>query len=399
MVPLNELERAQARPVSTIKKKEKACHMKWSWKIGEFRGIGVYVHATFLILIGFIVLSHWSAGSGLGKTLEGVGFILALFSCVVLHEFGHALMAARYDIKTRDITLLPIGGLARLERMPDKPLQELWVALAGPAVNVVIAAALFALLKFTSAWAPLEQLSVAGGPFFQRLMVVNVMLVVFNMLPAFPMDGGRVLRALLATRLEYTRATQIAANIGQAMALVLGFLGFFFNPFLMFIAFFVWIGAGQEASMVQMKSSLAGIPVMRAMITDFQTLTSHDPLARATERILAGSQQDFPVVDDGQVVGILTRRDLLVGLTQHGQERLVGDTMQREFETVDASEMLETAFRRLQTCQCHTALVLQRGELVGMVTMENVGEFVAIQAAEKDFAAAGTGDRGLKHVV
>jgi Zn-dependent protease len=178
--------------------------MKWSWKIGEFRGIGVYMHATFLILIGFIVLSHWSAGSSVGKTLEGVGFILALFACVVLHEFGHALMAARYGIKTRDITLLPIGGLARLERMPDKPLQELWVALAGPAVNVVIAAALFVLLQFTSAWAPLEQLSVASGPFLQRLMVVNVILVVFNMLPAFPMDGGRVLRALLATRLEYT---------------------------------------------------------------------------------------------------------------------------------------------------------------------------------------------------
>jgi Zn-dependent protease len=220
--------------------------MKWSWKIGEFRGIGVYMHATFLILIGFIVLSHWSAGSSVGKTLEGVGFILALFACVVLHEFGHALMAARYGIKTRDITLLPIGGLARLERMPDKPLQELWVALAGPAVNVVIAAALFVLLQFTSAWAPLEQLSVASGPFLQRLMVVNVILVVFNMLPAFPMDGGRVLRALLATRLEYTRATQIAASIGQSMALVFGFLGFFYNPFLMFIALFVWIGAARS---------------------------------------------------------------------------------------------------------------------------------------------------------
>jgi Zn-dependent protease len=286
--------------------------MKWSWKIGEFRGIGVYMHATFLILIGFIVLSHWSAGSSVGKTLEGVGFILALFACVVLHEFGHALMAARYGIKTRDITLLPIGGLARLERMPDKPLQELWVALAGPAVNVVIAAGLFVLLQFTSAWAPLEQLSVASGPFLQRLMVVNVILVVFNMLPAFPMDGGRVLRALLATRLEYTRATQIAASIGQSMALVFGFLGFFYNPFLMFIALFVWIGAAQEASMAQMKSSLAGIPVMRAMITDFQTLTPRDPLARATERILAGSQQDFPVLDNGQVVGILTRHDLIV---------------------------------------------------------------------------------------
>jgi Zn-dependent protease len=227
--------------------------MKWSWKLGEFRGIGVYMHATFLILIGFVVLSHWSAGHSLGKTLEGVAFILALFGCVVLHEFGHALTAARYGIKTRDITLLPIGGVARLERMPEEPLQELWVALAGPAVNVVIAAALFAWIQFTAVFAPLGQLGVASGPFLQRLMMVNVILVVFNMLPAFPMDGGRVLRALLATRLEYGRATQIAASVGQTMALIFAFLGFFTNPFLLFIALFVWIGAAQEASMASMK--------------------------------------------------------------------------------------------------------------------------------------------------
>ena len=363
--------------------------MNWSWKIGEFRGIAVYMHATFLILLGFIALSHWSAGASVGKTLEGVGFILALFSCVVLHEFGHALTAARYGIKTRDITLLPIGGLARLERMPEEPLQELWVALAGPAVNVVIAAGLFVMLQFTNAWSPLEQLSVSGGPFLQRLMAVNIILVVFNMLPAFPMDGGRVLRALLATRLEYTQATQIAASIGQAMALAFGFLGVFYNPFLMFIALFVWIGASQEASMAQMKSSLDGIPVMRAMITDYQTLKPKDPLTLAVDQILAGSQQDFPVLNYGQVVGILTRHDLLTGLTQRGPDTLVGDCMQSEFETVDASEMLEPALRRLQTCQCLTAPVVRCGKIVGLVTMENVGEFVAIQAAAKGFVGNG----------
>jgi Zn-dependent protease/predicted transcriptional regulator len=355
--------------------------MKWSWKIGQYRGIGVYIHSTFLILIGFIVLSHWSAGSSVGKTLEGVGFILSLFACVVLHEFGHALMAARCGIKTKDITLLPIGGLARLERMPDDPIQELWVALAGPAVNVVIAAGLFAWLQFSATLAPLEQLTVTSGPFLERLMIVNVSLVVFNMLPAFPMDGGRVLRALLATQMEYTRATQIAAHIGQAMALLFGFLGFFFNPFLMFIALFVWIGAAQEASMVQMKSSLGGIPVARAMITEFHSLAPNDPLSHAVDLILAGSQQDFPVVVDHRVVGILMRQDLFEGLTRRGPQALVADSMQTEFETVETGEMLETAFRRLQSCQCHTVPVLRRGILVGLVTMENVGEFVAIQAA------------------
>jgi Zn-dependent protease/predicted transcriptional regulator len=355
--------------------------MKWSWKIGEYRGIGVFVHATFLLLIGFVVLSHALAGNSVGKTLEGVAFILALFACVVLHEFGHALMAAHYGIRTRDITLLPIGGVARLERMPEEPLQELWVALAGPAVNVVIAVVLFLWLLLSATLAPLEQLTVTGGPFLERLMVVNLILVVFNMLPAFPMDGGRVLRALLATRLEYTQATQIAASVGQAMALGFGFLGLFFNPFLLVIALFVWIGAAQEASLTQMKAALGGIPVRRAMMTDFRTLAPDDTLSHAVELILAGSQQEFPVVEDGRVVGILTRSNLLSGLTASERPAQVAEVMQREFETVEASEMLESAFRRLQTCQCHTLPVLWRGELVGLVTMDNVGEFVAIQAA------------------
>ncbi len=355
--------------------------MKWSWKLGEFRAIGVYMHATFLILIAFVVFSHWSAGHSVGKTLEGVGFILALFSCVLLHEFGHALMAAKFGIKTRDITLLPIGGVARLERMPEEPLQEFWVALAGPAVNVVIAAGLYLWLVFSATFAPLEQLTVTAGPFLERLLVVNVILVVFNMLPAFPMDGGRVMRALLATRMEYTRATQLAAATGQAMALVFGLLGFFFNPFLLFIALFVWIGAAQEASMAQMKSSLGGIPVLHAMITDFRAISPDDPLSVAVEQLLAGSQQDFPVLEDDRVVGILTRQNLLAGLARGGPQTPVGESMQREFETSEAAEMLETVFRRLQSCQCHTVPVLRRGELVGLVTMDNVGEFIAIQAA------------------
>ena len=355
--------------------------MKWSWKIAEVAGIGVYMHATFLLLIGFIVLSHWLQGNTIEGTLMGVLFILALFLCVLLHEFGHALSARRFGIKTRDITLLPIGGLARLERMPDKPVQELWVALAGPAVNVVISAALFLWLFATESLEALDTLGVSEGSFLERLMVVNLFLVVFNLIPAFPMDGGRVLRALLAMRMEYTKATQVAATLGQGIALVFGFIGFFTNPMLLFIAFFVWIGAAQESSMVQMKSSLSGIPVRSAMLTDFKTLRAENPLAKAIELILAGSQTDFPVLSGNRVVGILTKGDLLLALARQGQSGLVGDIMQREIETLDAQEMLEGAFLRLQQCPCHTAPVVDHGQLVGILTMDNVGELVAIQAA------------------
>lgn len=356
--------------------------MRWSWKIGQFRGIGVYIHATFLILIAFIALSHWSESNSLGKTLEGVGFILALFGCVVLHEFGHALMAAHYGIKTRDITLLPIGGVARLERMPEEPLQELWVALAGPAVNAVIAAILFAWLHFTNTFTPLEQLSVSGGPFLERLMVVNVSLLIFNMLPAFPMDGGRVLRALLATQLEYARATHIAASIGQGMALLFAFLGFFGNPFLMFIALFVWIGAAQESSMASMKAALGGIPVSRAMMTHFSQLRPKDALQRAIELTLATPQQDFPVLDDSRVVGILTSRDLMIALQQRGPDWLVEDVMNRDFLSLESNEMLDVGYTRIQAAECcMTAPVLLRGELVGLLTAENVNEFLLIVSA------------------
>jgi CBS domain-containing protein len=195
------------------------------------------------------------------------------------------------------------------------------------------------------------------------------------------MDGGRVLRALLAMRMEYTKATQIAAYLGQGLAFLFGFIGLLTNPFLVFIALFVWIGAAQEASMVQMRSALEGIPVARAMLTDFRTLASNDSLARAIDLILAGSQQDFPVVDDGRVVGVLTRGDLLVALAQRGDKVPVVDVMRREFQTVDSAEMLEAAFARLQTCECRSLPVVHKGELVGLITMDNVGEFVAIQAA------------------
>jgi Zn-dependent protease len=227
--------------------------MKWSWKIGSYAGIGVYIHATFLLIILFVIFQHWALGNSIAETSLGVLFTLAIFLCVVLHEFGHALAAKRYGIRTRDITLLPIGGVARLERMPDEPRQELLVALAGPAVNVVLAFLLFIGLAATDNLVAPETMGVAHGSFFERLLFVNLFLVAFNMIPAFPMDGGRVLRALLATRMEYTRATSVAAALGQGIALVFGLLGIIWNPMLIFIALFVWIGAQQEASLTQMR--------------------------------------------------------------------------------------------------------------------------------------------------
>jgi Zn-dependent protease len=381
------LERVDALRIGTGKRKirygEKEIAMPWSWKLARIAGIDVYVHATFFMVIAWIALLHWNESQSLAAMLEGVGFILTLFACVVLHEYGHALTAARYGIRTRDITLLPIGGLARLERMPDVPVQELWVALAGPAVNVVIALLLFGGLQVSGTWHPVDDVSVTAGGFTERVMIANVFLAGFNMLPAFPMDGGRALRAFLATRMEYTRATQHAAKIGQGMAIFFGFLGLQGNPILIFIALFVWIGAGQEASMVQMKSALAGIPVRRAMLTHFRTLKPEQTLGDAVDLLLTGSQQDFPVIANGRIEGMLPRSDLVKALAHNGRTASVADNLKQDCPTAEPSEMLEAVLGRVRGRDCHTIPVLEHGALVGLITMDNVGEFLMIQAAER----------------
>jgi len=361
----------------------------WSLHLGRWLGIDVYLHITFLLLLAFIGLSHGIAARSAEAALGGVLFFAGLFVCVLLHEYGHALAARRYGIGTRDITLLPIGGVARLERMPDKPSQEFIVALAGPAVNVVIAAALLVGLWLGGYWQPLATLSSTSGNLFEHLLVVNVFLVLFNLLPAFPMDGGRVLRSLLAMRMNYARATDIAAAIGKAMAVLFGFAGLFGNPMLLLIALFVWIGATQEAAAVQMKSSFSGATVRDAMLTDFRVLAAQDSLADATKLLLAGSQTDFPVVEGGRVVGILDHGTLFQALRESGDLALVGDVMRSEFVKLRADQSLDEALAEVRAEGGLTMAVTENGQFIGLLTPENVGEFFMIRSALQSRGDAG----------
>ncbi len=355
--------------------------MKWSWKIARLWGIEVYVHATFLLIVGWVAFSYWTQFHTLGAVAGGVIFILALFACVVLHEYGHALMARRFGVKTRDITLYPIGGVARLERIPEKPIEELWVAIAGPAVNVFIAAALALYVIPTTGLAGITSISMISGGFAARLLAVNVLLVAFNLLPAFPMDGGRVLRALLAMRMDHLRATQVAATIGQAMAFGFGIIGLFWDPFLLFIAFFVWLGAEQEANMARIKHSLGGIPVSRAMLTNFNTLSTTDTLAHAVELVLSGSQHDFPVIENDRVVGVLERDTLIRALATTGQNESVARVMRADVPEVDTHEMIELALKRLEQSHAKTLPVTHGGRLEGLITSENITELLMIRSA------------------
>lgn len=358
--------------------------MRWSWRLGRVFGIDVFVHPTFLMLLAWVGISHYTREHDVSGALGGVAFMLMVFAIVVMHELGHALTARAYGIRTRDITLLPIGGVARLERMPDKPAQELAVALAGPAVNVALALGLYALLRLTDQMIlPMTEADASSAPVLTKLLWVNVSLALFNLLPAFPMDGGRALRAVLALRGDYVKATRTAAGVGQAMALLLGLVGLFYNPMLVFIAWFVWIGAASEAGTVQTKATLSGVPVQAAMITDFHALVVDDTLAAASQALLAGSQVDFPVVDTaGAPVGLLTRHGLVRGLSDAGPDQLVGAVMTKAVALTDPKEMLVNAMQRLRDHESNTLMVVGRdGRLIGVLTAEHIGHLMMLQQA------------------
>ena len=364
--------------------------MRWSVKIARLAGIDVYMHLTFLLLLGWIAVSYYLPRQSTEDAVQGVLFILAVFGVVVLHELGHALAARMYGIATRDITLLPIGGVARLERIPEEPKQELVVAVAGPLVNVVIAAALFAGIVATGGFTPLPTEALARGdvnpmlaiPFAERMFVVNVFLIVFNMIPAFPMDGGRVLRAILAMFLDYAQATSAAALVGQGIAFVFGAIGLFGgNPMLLLVALFVWLGAATEASVAQMRAAIAGLPVRRAMIRDFVALAATDPLRAAADQVVRGYQADFPVVEGDRIVGVLTLQDLLAGLSRAGLDAPVGDFMRTDIRTAAPGESLEAALARLKEGECPVLPVVDGDHLVGLLTVENIGELVMIREA------------------
>ena len=357
--------------------------MKWSFRLGRIAGIDIDIHATFAFLLAWVALVEYQDSHSVAGVIQALVFILAVFASVVTHEYGHALTARRFGVRTRRITILPIGGVASLERIPSVPSQELLIAIAGPAVTVGIALVLFIVLRAAGLPVAATDLDSAGGPFLTRLMWVNVILAIFNLLPAFPMDGGRILRAALAMRLDYVQATRTAALVGRSFAVVFGIAGLFWNPFLIFIALFVWIGATGESWNVQLQSALRGIPVERVMIRDLRTLQPDDPLSLAVDHLLAGFQQDFPVLEGGHVTGVVTRADLMKALSLHGPTAPVRVAQRTDFLVAHPGEPLQEAFARLQGSRCHTMPVLRDGELLGVLTLDNVGEFFMIHGATR----------------
>lgn len=356
-----------------------------SLKVGSVAGIRIQVHWTFALIIAWVLLASVASGGSFLAAVSSVGFVLVLFGCVVLHELGHAMAARYFGIATRDITLLPIGGVARLERMPRKPTQELVVALAGPAVNVVIAAILLAILLPTVGLNGLAAVPMQSGGFLQQLLVVNVILVVFNMLPAFPLDGGRVLRALLAMVLGFGRATRVAAGIGQVCAVGLGFLGLM-NPFLFFIAVFIFFGATAEARQVAFSDRFAGYQVRDGMIRTFRAVPADASIRDLAEQLLDGPQRDYPVVRGGELVGMLGRDQLLTSL-ERGEQVRVSEVMEQNFETVDESDQLVSVFEKAPSVGGQSLPVTDQGALTGLLDLRQALELIKARNSLRETAS------------
>ena len=338
-------------------------------------GVPVRLHFTFVLLVIFLIV----VGAGGGQSmLAGAIYLIALFASVLLHELGHVAVSKRYGISTIEIVMFPIGGLARLERLP-KPHEELWIALAGPAVNVLIAAGLFAWLGWANDIRTVSELLVpTDRNLLHRIAFGNLILAAFNMLPAFPMDGGRVLRALLARYKGEAKATAMAAGAGQAFAILMGLLGLLAGNFmLVFIALFVYLGASQENAAVQGRLLLGNTPVRAAMITDFRTISHGSSLREAADLLLASAQQDFPVVTGDQVLGLLTRNNLLRGLASEGAEAYVAGSMSRNFIRVTPDSELAEAVPLLG--QESSLLVMEDERLLGLLTRENVAEYLMLR--------------------
>ena len=357
---------------------------KGSLRLIRIAGIDVFIHWTFLILIAWVIFSGLRIGQDWERILFSLLFILLLFVCVTMHEYGHAIVARQYGVKTMDITLLPIGGIARMDKFPDNPKQELKIAIAGPLVNFVIAVILFFFYYFLDApdsFDNLMDLKPSLTSLTLNLIIANIAIGVFNLIPAFPMDGGRILRAFLAMRTSRVNATKKAASVGQIIAMVFGITGVFFNPFLIIIAVFVFLGAQFEASSVESISFLEGYKVREVMRTKYTVLNGEAPVSKAVEELLAGADQDFVVTEAEKIIGILSRTQLIKAISEDKVKSPIREIIRTNYCEVEVGDEIKNLYSLMQENKYKILPIMDKGKFIGIVDMENLLEFIMIKSA------------------
>ena len=352
--------------------------MRWSFNIGTIFGINFRIHITFLFLLFFIFISGLSQ-KGVEAASISVLFICAVFACVLIHELGHSLIARRFGKMTKSITLLPIGGIATIEEMPEKPSQEIAMSLIGPFINLAIAGIIF---LFVGSWSGVrvpDLYPASGRDFFAGLIGVNIILAIFNLIPAFPMDGGRALRGVFAMKMNYAQATSLAVSIGQAISLIFVFYGMFFNFWLALIGIFLFIGAGSEKHHVMLNSLLRGVRAQDVMITDFHSLKPEEHLSKVLEQVYHGCQDDFPIIGDSGIQGIITRSGALASIHNKGMDIPVSEIMDRNFVTVNPRTALNEVYRLFHTTNKTVAIVIENNTLKGILSLDSISRYLMIQ--------------------
>ncbi|MFB6258288.1 MAG: site-2 protease family protein [Flavobacteriales bacterium] len=356
--------------------------LKWSLYLGRITGIRLYIHWSFLLLLGWILLNDLNQ-RGFPEGLTTFGFIFTAFFCVTLHELGHALIARKYGIRTKNITLLPIGGLANMERMPKRPIREFNVAIAGPAVNVIIGILLYGFLSINNGFPTPEELKQIQGVspqwFFFHLFIVNSLLALFNLIPAFPMDGGRIFRALLSFRTSRQKATRIASKVGQLLAILFVFIGLFYHFMLLFIGIFIFLGASAEDIYESTNSVLERYKVRDVLMHHYISLSPYESLGKAVEHLLDGQDSDFLVTVGHSVEGVLSRKDIFEGLRNYGKEGVLMHVMRTDFRSLTSEMDLHQVYHDMNEGGATVHPVFDdANRIMGILNKENIQELLMV---------------------
>ncbi len=345
--------------------------MRWSFPVGKLFNIPIRIHYTFLLLLAFI----WYVEStvlGPAAGFHSVIFWALIFLCVLLHELGHSLVAKSYGLEIVSIVLLPIGGVSQITDIPHDPIKEVNITIAGPIVNFILAGVLFVIGEVVDPSLQFSQISLQSGSTMVDLFWANVMLGLFNIIPAYPMDGGRILRGIIAMKKEYVEATRLAADVGKLFAVAFIIIGFFYNLWLILIGIIIFGGASSESEAAVVSSKLENITVGELMITDFKTISPDEPLTAVVEKSLHTFQNDFPVVSNGKFVGVLMRSSVIESLYHRLHERKVGEIARQNFPTITPDETAANALTTMRTAHINIAPVEQDGTLIGIITIEKL---------------------------
>lgn len=358
--------------------------MRGAYKILNIRGINIFIHWTFLLLIGWVLLVNARTGNNIEQLTWSVLFVLAVFACITLHELGHAFMASRFGIKAKNIVLLPIGGIASLEKFPDNPRQELAISTAGPAVNIIIAVLLWLLLPHTGFWQAPENASIMHGhDFLYNLRIVNIGLVIFNLIPAFPMDGGRILRALLGFKLNYIQATTIAATVGKIIAVIFIVLGILLiNPFLPVIGIFIIFSAGAEEYYLRLKSLVKGIKLNEVLMYDFNSLQMNMTVQEAANVLMSNHSKYFVLMDGATPVGSINRLEIVKAIGEMNYNEPLKKLVKGELEYLNGNKEVETVLEKLAHNDERIYPVMDNSHLIGVVNLNHIIEYLLLNKVD-----------------